>query len=461
MYDLVVIGGGPAGYLAAARASSSGLRVALVEGRLLGGECTNWGCIPTKALIEVSESYYRSKILRQAGISLDVVSVSWEDLFGYVARAVSRSREGIRVLLSDVEVIEGWGRLAGPRRVKVAVGGSARELESRYILVATGSEPKDLPTVKVDGEYVITNREFFELKKLPESMTIIGAGAVGVEIATVLAMLGKEVYLVELLERPLYFADPDVSAVVERSLRRLGVRMFFKSTAKSVERRDGSVLATLSLGDGSTKAVETERVLVAVGRRPKVENLGLESVGVEFDARIGIKVNESMVTSVPSVLAAGDVTGPPQLAHKAFREAVIASDFIIGYASPPPRGPIPQVVFSHPQVAIVGLTEQEAAASGVGYRVFKFPYVALGRNTTALLKSSEGFAKVLVSEDGRILGAQIVGNDASELIHVFCLAIAKGMSVKDLADTVYTHPTYSEIVGELANLALGRPMHIR
>ncbi len=461
MYDLVVIGGGPAGYLAAARASSRGLRTALVEGRLLGGECTNWGCIPTKTLMEVSESYYKSKALRQAGFQLSTGSVSWEKLLEHVSRAVSRSREGIRVLLSDVEIVEGWGRLAGPRRVKVVSGESTKELESRYILVATGSEPRDLPAVRVDGEHVITNREFFGLRRLPESMTVIGAGAIGVEIATALAMLEKEVYLVELLERPLYFADPDVSAVVERSLRRLGVKAFFRATAKSVEKRSGSVLVTLSLGDGSEKTLETEKVLVAVGRRPNVENLGLEEVGVEFDAKTGIKVNENMVTSVPSVLAAGDVAGPPQLAHKAFREAVIASDFITGYPNPPPRGPVPQVVFSHPQVAIVGLTEQEATAAGISYRAYKFPYVALGRNTAALVKSSEGFAKVLVGEGGRILGAQVVGNEASEIVHVFCLAIAKGMSVGDLADVVYTHPTYSEVVGELVSLALGRPMHIK
>lgn len=461
MYDLVVIGGGPAGYLAAARASSQGLRVVLIEGRLLGGECTNWGCIPTKTLIEVSESYYRVKLMQQAGFSFEPKPASWEKLSDYISKAVARSREGVRALLSGVEIIEGWGRLAGPRRVRVEVGGSIRDLESHHILIATGSEPRDLPSVRVDGEYVITNREFFELRKLPESIVVVGAGAVGVELATALAMLGKEVYLVELLERPLYFADPDVSAIVEKNLRRLGVKMFFKATAKSVERRGRTTIATLSLDNGSTKTIESEKVLIAIGRKPCVENLGLEVVGVEYDTRTGVKVNENMVTNIPSILAAGDVTGPPQLAHKALREAVIASDFITGYPSPPPRTPVPQVVFSHPQVALVGLTEQDAVAAGIKYRVLKFPYVALGRNTTALVKSSEGFAKVLVADDGRVLGAQIVGNEASELIHVFCLAIAKKMSIKDIAEVIYSHPTYSEIIGEVANLALGRPMHIK
>lgn len=461
MYDLVVIGGGPAGYLAAARASSHGLRVALIERRLLGGECTNWGCIPTKTLIEVSEGYYRSKLLQQAGFSLDLKPTSWEKLSDYISKAVSRSREGVRALLSDVEIVEGHGRIAGPRRVKVESGGSTRDLESRYILLATGSEPKDLPSVRVDGEYVITNREFFEMRRLPESLTVIGAGAIGVEIATALAMLGKEVFLVELLERPLYFIDPDVSSVVERSLRRLGVKMFFKATAKGVDRKGGGVAVTISIGDGSTRTLESEKVLVAVGRRPNVENLGLEVVGVEHDTRVGIKVNDKMVTSVPTVLAAGDVAGPPQLAHKALREAVIATDYIVGHPSTLPRAPIPQVVFSHPQVALVGLTEQDAAAAGLSYRAFKFPYVALGRNTTALVKSSEGFAKVLVNDEGKVLGAQIVGNEASEIIHVFCLAIAKEMNIKDVAEVIYMHPTYSEVIGEVANLAIGRPMHIR
>ncbi|MEM2006667.1 MAG: dihydrolipoyl dehydrogenase [Sulfolobales archaeon] len=461
MYDLVVLGGGPAGYLAAARASSQGLRVALVEKRLLGGECTNWGCIPTKTLIEVSESYYRMKLMQQAGFSFDVKSIAWDQLADYISRAAWRSREGIKTLLSDVEIIEGFGRLASPRKVRVEVGGSTRDLESKYILVATGSDPKDLPSARVDGEYVITNREFFELKRLPDSITVIGAGAIGVEIATALAMLGKEVYLVELLERPLYFTDPDVSAVVERNLRRLGIKMFFRAITKSVDRVNGATTTTISLGDGSAKVLKSEKVLVAVGRKPNVENIGLEDVGVEYDTKSGIKVDENMVTSVSSILAAGDVTGPPQLAHKALREAVIASDFIVGCRNSLPRTPIPQVVFSHPQVALVGLTEQDAVVAGVSYKVFKFPYVALGRNTTALVKSSEGFAKVLVANDGRILGAQIVGNEASELIHVFCLAIAKNLSIKDVADVVYTHPTYSEVISEVANLALGRPMHVK
>ncbi|MEM1622877.1 MAG: dihydrolipoyl dehydrogenase [Sulfolobales archaeon] len=461
MYDLVVLGGGPAGYLAAARASSQGLRVALIEKKLLGGECTNWGCIPTKTLIEVSESFHKLKLMRQAGFSLDVKSIAWEQLSEYISRAVLRSREGVKTLLSDVEVIEGFGKLASPRRVRVKTSGSVRDLESRYILVATGSDPKDIPSAKIDGEYVITNREFFELKRIPDSITVIGAGAVGVEIATALAMLDREVYLVEILERPLYFADPDVSAVVERSLRRLGVKAFFKAVTKSVEIVNGTAVTTISLGDGSVKVLKSEKVLVAVGRKPNVENIGLEIVGIEYDTKSGIKVGENMVTNVPSILAAGDVTGPPQLAHKALREAVIASDYVMGYANLPPRTPIPQVVFSHPQVALVGLTEQDAATAGVSYRVFKFPYVALGRNTTALAKSSEGFVKVLVGDSGKILGAQIVGNEASELIHVFCLAVAKNLSIKDVADVIYAHPTYSEVIGEVANLALGRPMHIR
>jgi len=461
VYDLVVIGGGPAGYLSAVRARSYGLRVALVEGRHLGGECTNWGCIPTKALIEVAGEYYKLKLARQAGLGVELRGVEWGQLMEYVSRAVTRSREGVKALLSEVEVLEGWARLAGAGNVKVEGSGSAAMLESRYIIVATGSEPRSLPGLPVDGEVVITNREFFQLGKPPESIAIVGAGAIGVEIATAMAMLGKEVHLIEILERPLYFADPDVSAVVERNLRRLGVKMMFKSSAKSVVRKNGMAQLEVSSGDGTSKTVEVEKVLVAVGRKPNVEGIGLEVAGVAYDAKSGIKVGENMVTSVPTILAAGDVTGPPQLAHKAFREAIIASDYVAGARSPLPREPIPQVVFSHPQVAQVGLTEQDATARGVTYKAFKFPYVALGRNATALAKSSEGFAKLLVGEGGRVLGAQIVGNEASELIHIFSLAVAKGMSVKDLAEAIYTHPTYSEIVGELANLALGRPLHIK
>lgn len=461
MYDLVVVGGGPAGYLSAVRARSYGLRVALVEGRYLGGECTNWGCIPTKTLIEVAEENYKLRLLRQAGLSVELKGIEWGQLMDYVSRAVTRSREGVKVLLSEVEVLEGWARLAGVGSVKVESAGSTARLESRYIIVATGSEPRSLPGVPVDGEVVITNREFFQLRKPPESIAIVGAGAIGVEIATAMAMLGKEVHVIEILERSLYFTDPDVSAVVERSLRRLGVKLMFRSSAKRVVVREGVAQLEVSSGDGVTKTVEVEKVLVAIGRKPNVEGIGLEVAGVDYDTKSGIKVDSNMVTSVPTILAAGDVTGPPQLAHKAFREAIIASDYVAGIRNSLPREPIPQVVFSHPQVAQVGLTEQEATARGITYKVFKFPYIALGRNTTALAKSSEGFAKLLVDEGGKVLGAQIVGNEASELIHIFSLALSKGMTVKDLAEAIYTHPTYSEVVGEVASLALGKPLHIK
>lgn len=461
MYDLVVIGGGPAGYVAAIRAVQRGLKVALVERRFLGGECANWGCIPTKTLLEVAEAFYKAKSLRPAGIELGVGSISGETLLDYVRRAALRTREGVRSLLSEVELVEGFGRISGPHEAEVVCGSSRRTLEFRYALIATGSEPKGIPGVEFDGEYVISNREFFELRRPPESIVIVGAGAVGVEISTALAMLGKEVHLVELLNRVLYFADPDVSAVVERGLRRLGIKLYLGSTVKRVERVQGGVRVFVSRGTGSEEVVEVERVLIAVGRRPSVEGIGLEVVGVKYDPRVGVHVDELQRTSVPHILAAGDVAGPPQLAHKAFREGVIAADTAAGVRSALPRSPVPQVVFSHPQVAIVGRTEEEVRSSGLEYEVYKFPYVALGRNTTALLKSSEGFAKLVIERGSkRILGAEVVGNEASEIIHIFALAVAYGMGVRELANAIYTHPTYSEIVGELAHLALGEPLHM-
>jgi dihydrolipoamide dehydrogenase len=461
VYDLVIIGGGPAGYVAAIRAVGRGLKVALVERRFLGGECANWGCIPTKTFLEVAEAFYKAKSLRLAGIELSVSSLSEETLLDYVRRAALRTREGIKSLLSEVDLVEGFGRISGPHEVEIVSSSSRRFLKFRYALIATGSEPKGIPGVEFDGEYVISNREFFELRRPPESMVIVGAGAVGVEVSTALAMLNKEIYLVELLDRVLYFTDPDVSAVVERSLRRFGIRLYLRSTVKRVEKVPGGVRVFVSRGTGSEEVVEVEKVLVAVGRRPNVEGIGLEVVGVRYDPRVGIHVDESLRTSIPNILAAGDVVGPPQLAHKAFREGMIAADTAAGVRSSLPRFPVPQVVFSHPQVAIVGKTEEEVRASGLECEVYRFPYVALGRNTTALLKSSEGFAKLIVEKgSGRILGAEVVGNEASEIIHIFALAIAYSMRVPELANVIYTHPTYSEVIGELAHLALGEPLHM-
>ncbi len=461
MYDLVVIGGGPAGYLAAIRAVQRGLKVALVERRFLGGECANWGCIPTKTLLEVAEAFFKAKSLRSAGIELGTSSFSGEVLLDYVRRAAVRTREGVRSLLGGVDLVEGFGRLSGPHEVEVESGGSRKTLRFKYALVATGSEPRAIPGVEFDGEYVISNREFFELRRLPETIAIVGAGAVGVEISTALAMLGKEVHLVELLDRVLYFADPDVSAIVERSLRRLGIKLYLKSTVKRLEKVEGKVRVSLSRGTGSEEVVEVDKVLIAVGRKPNVEGIGLEVVGVKYDSKTGVHVDDFLRTNVPNVLAAGDVVGPPQLAHKAFREGMIAADTVAGVKSPLIRYPVPQVVFSHPQVALVGRTEEEIKTSGLEYEVYKFPYVALGRNTTALLKSSEGFAKLIVERGSkRVLGAEVVGNEASEIVHVFALAIAYRMGVHELASVIYAHPTYSEIAGEVAHLTLGEPLHV-
>ena len=460
MFDVVVIGGGPAGYVAAVRLAQHGLKVALIERRYLGGECTNWGCIPSKALIEVSRAVTAIKHSVRAGIEVEVKGLDSGKLMRWVRKAVVRSREGVRYLLSEVKLYEGVGRVKSPKEVIVESRSGRLRLETEYVVIATGTEPAAVPGLKFDGERVISNRDFFELDELPSSVLIIGAGAIGTELGAALANLGVEVHIVEIKDRPLPDLDPEVSGIVAKYLRRAGVNLMLSSIVKGVEARDGSVVAKVATRREVIE-VPVDKVLIAAGRRYNVEGLGAWEVGVEIGPRGCIRVNEVMRTSVPNIYAVGDITGPPLLAHKAFREGLIAAEAIAG-GRPPPRCPVPEVIYTTPEVARVGLTEVKASEAGLPIRVVRFPYTAVPRDYTSLSRTPEGFVKLIVDRgSGKVLGATVVGNSASELIHSLCIAVANGLSLEDLARASYPHPTFSEAIGEAAHLGLGRPVHLK
>ena len=462
VYDVLVLGGGPAGYVAALRMIKEGLKVAVVEKKFLGGECTNWGCIPSKALIEASHASHLPSVSRVAGVNLELKSVDSRRLMSWVRRVVLRCREGVRYLLSEADIIEGVGRLKSRNEVIVEGTEGRRVIEGKNILVATGSDPASIPGVSVDGVRVISNREFFELSELPSSILIVGAGVIGVELGQALARLGVEVHIVEILERPLPTFDEDVSQVIARYLRKYGIDLMLSSVLKSIDERNGELVARIVKKEGGeAKEVKVDKVLLAVGRKLNSSGIGLEEVGVEVTSKGAVVVDEFMRTSIPNVYAAGDVVGSPFLAHKASREGLIAAEVIAKGKTELPREPVPSVVFSDPEIGMVGLDETQAKLRGVRYEVVKFPYSALSRDYTRLTRTPEGFAKLLVEEGTKkILGAVVVGNGASEVIHTLAVAVASNLTAGDLEKVIMSHPTYSELVSELAHATASKPLHL-
>lgn len=458
-YDVVVIGGGPAGYVAAITALQEGLKVALVEKKHLGGECSNWGCIPSKALIELGNAVGLARSLGRYGVSLNIESIDKSKILKHVSRAVIKAREGVKYLLREAEVIQGHGRLKDPHTIKVE-GELNIELEATNVVVATGTEPKTVPTFSFDGRGIIHNRHFFELDSLPNSIVIVGAGAIGCEISEALAQLGVDVHLVEIMDKILPEVDRDVSDVVHKYLLKSGVKVYTSSRAEFEGYVNNEVLVRI-VGKGRTTEVKVEKVLIAAGRSYNTSDIGLSEVGVELDNRGVIIVNDFMRTTVPNIYAAGDVTGPPLLAHKAFREGVIAAEAIAGVKEPLPRGPVPMVIYTHPEIGFVGLNETQASRAGVDYKIYKFPYVALGRDSASVKSTPEGFAKLVIEKNtNRILGAAVVGNNAADVIHLFTLAISHRLSIEELRKTIVTHPTYSEIFSEVISEASGKPLHL-
>ena len=462
MYDAIVIGGGPAGYVAAVRLASYGFKVALVERRYLGGECTNWGCIPSKALIEIAHGLSIAKQLRRVGINIGISEVNRSKILEWIKRVVLRSREGIKYLVSDVDLYEGEASLKRRNEVIVRRREGREVIEGKNIIIATGTEPSEIPGVRFDGEYVLSNRNFFELKEIPSSILIVGGGIIGVELGSALARLSTEVYIVEILDRIISIYDPDVSSIIMKYLKRFGVKVYLRSTVKRVEVSGGVVRARIVSRDGESMDVSVEKVLIAVGRKYNTKGIGLENVGVKTHEKGYIIVDERQKTNVGNIYAAGDVTGPPLLAHKAYREAIIAADVIAGAEEVPPKEPIPEVIYTTPEVGVVGITELKAKEAKINVQIVKYPYAAVPRDYTVLERTPEGFIKLIVEgSTKRIIGGVIVGNMASELIHVLALAIQKRLTLKDLSEVIYAHPTYSEMIGEVAHLGLGKPIHIK
>jgi dihydrolipoamide dehydrogenase len=459
-FDLLVIGAGPGGYVAAIRAAQLGMRVACVEKDALGGTCLNVGCIPSKALLDSSELFYQARTaFGRHGIRVDRVALDVPAMMARKEQIVQTLTRGIAALFRKhhVEAIDGTARILSPTAVEVRQHGGVSVVTSRHILIATGSTPVALPALPFDGRHILSSTEALVLAEVPEQLVVIGAGAVGLELGSVWSRLGSAVRIVELTDGILPGMDRDMTVPLQRLLERQGLTFHLQTGVESAEVRDGTVRLTLKSG-AEPRTVECDRVLVAVGRRPYIEGLGLGELGMAVDAQGRIMVNRRFETSVPGIYAIGDVISGPMLAHKAEEEGLAAVEGMAGQARSVSYLALPSVVYTFPELAAAGLTEAEAQARGAAVRVGKFPLAANGR--ARCLDATDGLVKVVGdARTDRLLGVHILAARASDLIAEGVVAIEFAASVEDLALSVHAHPTLPEAIKEASLAALKRAIH--
>lgn len=457
--EVIVIGGGPGGYVAAIRAAQLGKDVTLVEEADLGGICLNHGCIPSKALIHAASFAHDIKNAEEIGIKVDKVEIDIAKLQEWKGSVVKKLTSGVEHLCkgNKIEVIKGRALFDSSDKARVTTAdGHETFLNFKHAIIATGSKPIEIPSLKFDGEKIISSREALSLKIIPKEMVIVGGGYIGLELGTVYAKLGTKVKVVELMDQILPGNDLDVVNVIQKRMEALGVEFYLNTKVEGAETGD-RVKVSVSKDDEKTD-IETDIVLVCVGRKPNTSGIGLEKLDIEPDEKGFISVDETQRTSNHKIFAIGDiVAGRPMLAHKASKEGKVAAEVIAGKKSAFDNTVIPSVVFTDPEFAIAGLNEVKAKEQGYEYKMGKFPFKASGKAIAS--NDDDGFAKI-ISADSQILGVQIVGQHASDMISEAVLAIEMGATVEDLALIIHPHPTLPETLGEAAEAVLGDAIHI-
>jgi dihydrolipoamide dehydrogenase len=461
-FDLVIIGSGPGGYVAAIRSAQLGMKTACVEVGELGGVCNNVGCIPTKAMLESAKHAHTVTELADFGVTVGEVKLDIGVAAKRSKKVADMGARGIAYLFkkNGVEWVKGWGQLAGGGKVVVALndGGAERFLQAKNIIIATGSRAKDLPILRIDRDRVWSSDEAVFPKATPASLAIIGAGAVGMEFADVYNSFGTKVTIIEAMDRLLPVEDKDVSPVLEKAYKKRGIDVFTSARLEKADVSKSGVKLSVKLKDGKSNTIEAERVLVAVGRAPIINDIGLEAANVAVE-RGFIVTNEKLQTNVPGVFAIGDVTKPPLLAHKASHEGITVAETIAGSPHSIDYLNIPGVTYCHPEVASVGLTEDAAREKGFDIETGVFPWSANGRARGS--GETDGFIKVIRDKRySELVGAHIVGANASELIGQFVVGRHLETTVEEMTTAVYAHPTLSDAVPEAALAALGRAIHI-
>ncbi|MDH3195161.1 MAG: dihydrolipoyl dehydrogenase [Hyphomicrobiales bacterium] len=464
-YDLIVIGTGPGGYVCAIKAAQLGLKVAVVEKRAShGGTCLNIGCIPSKALLHASEAFEQAGHgLAALGVKVAKPKLDLKAMQAHKDDVVKANVDGVGFLFkkNKVEPFRGTGRILGPGKVEVTgEDGAAQTLEARSIVIATGSDSAPLPGVEIDEKTVVTSTGALELGKVPDKLLVVGAGVIGLELGSVWRRLGSEVVVVEFLDRILPGIDLDIARQFQRMLTKQGVSFRLGSKVAGVEKaKAGLKVSVEPSAGGEAEVLDADAVLVSIGRIPFTDGLGLDEAGIARDERGRVTVDAQYRTNVEGIFAIGDVIAGPMLAHKAEDEGVAVAEILAGQAGHVNYGVIPNVVYTEPEIASLGQSEEELKAAGIAYKAGKFPFTANGR--ARAMNATEGFVKVLAdAQTDRILGVHILGRGAGEMIHEAAVVMEFGGSSEDLARTCHAHPTMSEAVKEAALATFFKPIHM-
>lgn len=457
--DTVVIGAGPGGYVAAIRAAQLGQKVVLVEKDTVGGVCLNVGCIPSKALIASSHRYQDAKNSEDMGVKVKDVKLDFSKVQEFKGKVVDQLVGGVKSLLkgNKVEVVKGEAYFSGKNSIKVATENQSQTYEFKHAIVATGSRPIEIPGFAF-GDRVLDSTGALNLEKLPKKLVVIGGGYIGTELGTAYANLGTEVTILEGMKDILGGFERNMTSLVKRNLKKKDVKVVTEAMAKSAEETKDGVKVTYEDKKGNTETIEADYVLVTVGRRPNTDELGLEDIGVKLTDRGLVEVDKQGRSSVDSIFAIGDIVPGLPLAHKASYEAKVAAEAIAGEKSEVDYIGMPAVCFTEPELASVGINETEAKEEGLDIVTGRFPFAANGRAIG--LNKTDGFVKLVArKEDGLVIGAQVAGDGASDIISELALAVETGMTLEDVALTIHPHPTLGEMPMEAAEAALGRPIH--
>lgn len=461
-YDLIVLGSGPGGYVAAIRASQLGLKTAIVERENLGGICLNWGCIPTKALLRSAEVFHNMKNAADYGLAAENITADIDAVVKRSRGVAKQLNQGVTGLMkkNKIDVIMGDGTISAPGKITVKTDKGDEELEAKDIIIATGARARDLPFAKADGKRIWTYRTAMTPPEMPTKLLVIGSGAIGIEFASFYNDMGADVTVVEMLDRIVPVEDEEISKFLEKSLKKQGMTIMTKAGIKAIDAGDKGVKAEIEDSKGNKETHDFSHVIVAVGIQPNIETIGLDQLGVQPDDRYHIKTDEYCRTNIEGIYAIGDCTAGPWLAHKASHEGVIAAETIAGgHPHTMDVNNIPGCTYCHPQIASVGLTEAKAKEAGHDVKVGKFPFVGNGK--AIALGETEGFIKtVFDAKTGELLGAHMIGAEVTELIQGYTIGKSLETTEEDLMNTVFPHPTLSEMMHESVLDAYGRVLHM-